>query len=64
LKLLHGDIEWSSDSAPLRSSFMALPAGNRMLPVKAGIRGVIAKKPGDSAAVRLVRLQRASPHSG
>jgi hypothetical protein len=48
-------VEGSIDGCPFRSSFMAMGDGKHMLPIKAEIRGTIAKEVGETVTVRLDR---------
>ena len=41
------------DGHPFRSSFMALGDGTHKLPVKADVRTILNKQPGDTVTVRL-----------
>ncbi|MFI6483569.1 DUF1905 domain-containing protein [Nonomuraea sp. NPDC050663] len=51
-------IRGTIDGHPFRSSFMALGDGTHKLPVKADVRELLGKGPGDTVTVRLEeRLQ-------
>ncbi len=41
------------DGEPFESSFMAMGDGVQMLPIKAAIRKIIKKEPGDTVVVKL-----------
>ncbi|GAA4079059.1 DUF1905 domain-containing protein [Nonomuraea soli] len=51
-------IRGTIDGHPFRSSFMALGDGTHKLPVKADVRDLLGKEPGDTVTVHLVeRIQ-------